>query len=451
MKVLREGDKKIVQLIAQKNIDTSAKYRLSDFVYDYSENDVFLIQHTMSGQVIRLTEQEWNVLHSIQFPVEENFISENGLELLVRNRYLVENDYNEQKKYLSVVELLRMMDGKKGLKTYTILPTTGCNARCTYCYEANFIPKNMTKETADKVVEYILRTKWEDKIKLHWFGGEPLVGHQIISYICQSLAEKGVEFESTMISNAALLTEKMADEAKNLWHLKRIQVSLDGERNDYEARKCYVNPKIHHYDRVMQSIHLLADRGIKVNLRCNYDWENLPRLKQFLDEIKAEFDNIENISIYFSTLYQERKKENCIELIQKKFELMDYCREIGITSTDRKRGNSKYQMRLNLCMADSMNRSILIDPEGKFFDCEHLPRDSYGNVTDGIDETYFQELARPHKIADECSHCHFLPICTPFYRKGCPGWFAKCRENRQLSADYALHRIVVFLTGENNS
>ena len=41
----------------------------------------------------------------------------------------------------------------------------------------------MSEETADKVVDYILRTKATEVITIRWFGGEPLVANKIITRI----------------------------------------------------------------------------------------------------------------------------------------------------------------------------------------------------------------------------------------------------------------------------
>lgn len=121
-----------------------------------------------------------------------------------------------------------MSGNKKGLASYVILPTTGCNARCVYCYEEGYAVKTMTSETADRLVDFICETRYDDTVKLRWFGGEPLANAKIISYICKGLQERGVPYKSSMVTNASLLTKELAHEAKELWHLERVQVSLDG-------------------------------------------------------------------------------------------------------------------------------------------------------------------------------------------------------------------------------
>ena len=179
-----------------------------------------------------------------------------------------------------------------------------------------------------------------------------------------------------MVTNASLLTKELAHEAKEQWNLKRVQVSLDGAREDYTPRKNYYNPEKHNYDVVMKAIHYLADEGIKVNLRCNFDWENIESM--------------------------------------------------------------------NYCMAGSMDKSIVITPNGMFNNCEHLPENNtWGNIFDGVtDEDRFRELSAAVKVDEKCAKCPFLPQCTPFYKYGCPGWFEKCYEYHCMRTEYAMHNLL---------
>ena len=115
--------------------------------------------------------------------------------------------------------------------------------------------------SVDRLVDYICETLQDDTIWLRWFGGEPLVGANIIRRICTALHERGVPFRSRMITNASLVTKELAHEARVDWHLEKVQVSLDGAKEDYAVRKNYVDPERYNYDVVMKAIRYLADGG----------------------------------------------------------------------------------------------------------------------------------------------------------------------------------------------
>ncbi len=445
MKIIKTGDSNAVKVINRKKLSDEAEYRLSLYAYLYSENGRYLIRNTLTFEVTELTETEWNAVRQIKAAtVNYDFITENGLEQLAMSRYIVETDYDEIHQYKQTVFLIRTMAGnKKGLSSYVIFPTTGCNARCVYCYEEGYAVKTMTTETADRLVDFICETRYNDIVKLRWFGGEPLANARIISYICRALQERGVSYKSSMVTNASLLTKELAHEAKELWRLERVQVSLDGAKEDYAVRKNYYDPEKHNFDVVMQAIHYFADEGIKVNLRVNADFDNIARIPDFLRGIKAEFGDMENIWLYIAPLYQVQHSEHCLELHREIFKLTDLQRALGISKTARAE-NAAARLRMNYCMADSLDKSVVITPDGIFNNCEHLPESqSWGNIFDGvIDKAKFDELSKASRIDEKCVECPFLPECTPFYKNGCPGWFEKCYEYHCMRTEYAMHSLI---------
>lgn len=449
MRIKKSGIENVTKITNRKNITPNFKYRLSLYTYPFTENGRYLIKHTLTGEVTELTKDEWNAVYRLNGKGEGYaFLVDNGLAELAKRRYIVETDYDEVKQYIQAVFLLRTMAGvKEGLKTYTIFPTTGCNARCVYCYEEGYAVKTMSEETSERLVDFICETRHDDMIKLRWFGGEPLAGEHIIRNICTALKEREVPFESDMITNASLLTKELAHEARVLWNLTKVQVSLDGARDDYMFRKNYYDPDKHNYDVVMRAIHYLSDEGIKVNLRVNVDFDNIGNMEGFLREIKSVFGDMENITLYITPLYQEQQKARCIELYKEIFRLTDLQKELGIPLNTRKKRKSS-GIRLNNCMADSLDKSIVITPDGVFNNCEHLPEThTWGNIFDGVtDKKRFEELSGQPEIDDKCSKCTFLPVCTPYYKTGCPGWFDKCYEYNCLKTERELHNL---LKGEN--
>ena len=443
MKIIKKGDKKVVGIISKKKILQDALYRVSGFVYPFAEKGVYLLRNTLSGQVASLTEKEWDAFQRLTAePKDSSFLEENGLTELACLCFIVESNHSEAEQYRQVSDILNIMLSKKpGLKTYTILPTTCCNARCVYCYEESIRQVTMSKETADRLIDYICETRCEDEITLSWFGGEPLLAHKTISYVCQMLKDRDVPFRSKMVTNASLLTKEVAHTAKELWNLKKVQVSLDGMPSDYEERKRYRQPEKHNHETVIRSIHYLADEGININLRINFDRNNISGIKEYLAFLRKEFADNENVSAYLGILFQEKHTDQYLELYRKVFELSRYMREIGLPqgSKDKKQAGFK----INYCMADSMDSSIVIDPQGKLYNCEHMPENrTWGSIFDGCTDTeLYENLKQPADIDEKCRECTFLPYCTPFYKNGCPGWFEHCRDYMEIKTFYALGNI----------
>ena len=447
MKLLKQGDGGVAKIINRKQLNNEAEFRISLFTFFYCENDRYLLKNTLSKEIAELTEQEWKAVNQIRNePVGYRFIKDNGLEQLALKRYIVEKDYDEVKQYKQTVFLIKTMRGpEKGYSFYNIFPTTGCNARCVYCFEEGFQCKTMSMETADRLVDFICETRRNGKIILRWFGGEPLVAKHIIHHICNELNKRDVPFHSLMTTNASLMTKALAHEVKEMWHMKRVQVSLDGAKEDYTPRKNYISPDKHNYDVVMKAIHYIADEGIKVRLRVNIDYNNVDRIKGFLQEMKNEFNDMSNISMQLVELIQEQKKDSCIELYKKLFELEDYMIKLGIPLYS-KTDDSK--IKTNYCMSDSLDSHIVIMPDGIFNNCDFLPESHiWGNIFDGVtDKAKFDELSSVPKVDEKCAKCPFLPECTPFYKNNCPWWFEKCYEYNCMRTERSLHS---FLSGEN--
>ena len=440
MKIIQHGDKGINKILGYKKVESYEIYHTSNYLYSCINENHQYVKQNLTGKVVQLTEHEKKVL---LIAAEEQILGTEILdynaEKLVEQYFLVPVMSNELQWYKMVRLVMKTLGHSgKGVKKYTILPTTGCNAKCVYCYEEGMVVRKMTPQVAEDVVEFIGRTRCDDEVKLVWFGGEPLTAKTIISQIYRELTEKGVPFTSQIITNAILMTPELAKEAKEIWHLKKAQVSVDGARSDYEARKQYVNPKLHNYDAMLRAVHALLDEGIEVTLRVNYDGKNMDGMKEFLDEIRREFDNSEKLFLYFGMLFQEQKKETCVELYRKMYDLRRYLDETGMHY--RKPPKERFQFKVNYCMADSLGDSVVIDPEGKLFHCEHLPgNDSFGSIYD--EEFQFVPESGTEEPDEQCRNCPFLPECTPFRKNRCPDWFPYCREFKEIDAEYFFEKL----------
>ncbi|SEH88030.1 Sulfatase maturation enzyme AslB, radical SAM superfamily [Ruminococcus flavefaciens] len=450
MIIIKNGDSNVTKIINKKKLNKDTEYRISLFTYFYSENGKYLIQNTLTLEVAELTEQEWNAVQQIRKEhVSYDYIAANGLEQLAMSRYIVEKDYDEIAQYKNVVFVVKTVAmAKKGYSSYIIWPTTGCNARCIYCFEEGFKTRTMTPEIADKVIEFIKETKQDGKIKIKWFGGEPLLGHIMISYMCRKLKENNIEFESTMITNCSLVTEELAKEISKLWNMKKIQVSLDGNKADYEKRKRYCAPEKYNYDTVIRGIRFLAAEGLKINLRFNVDDNNIDGLAAFVDQLKADLSDAKNINMYLSPLFGVDKCRPSETLFKKMADLTEYCRNIGLIKTDYFKRDNKF--KANYCMADSMDKTIGIGPDGEFNNCDSLlEKNVWGDLFYGItDQAKYDELYKSVDIDERCRECCFLPRCTPFYKQRCPLYIEECYDFKCMQTESYL---CALMKGEPNT
>jgi radical SAM protein with 4Fe4S-binding SPASM domain len=296
----------------------------------------------------------------------------------------------------------------KTITGYTILTTTGCNARCFYCYEKGTKPVTMTAETASKVVRYILAHRGEEKVNLSWFGGEPLYNVRVIDQICSELKEHGVIFKSKMTSNGYLFDAEMVQRAKDLWQLKNVQITLDGREKTYNLVKRYIYENVNAFERVLKNIELLTAADIHVQIRLNVDQHNIEEMLQLVPFLNERFGANKNLTIYSHELFGERTPEESAALYEQRMKLEALIAECG----NKRKHRLQSDIKLNHCMADNDNIAM-ISPSGYLGKCEHyIDREFFGHIDrKDRDKDVLQKFKeRPADIA-ECASCPYYPQC----------------------------------------
>lgn len=424
MKVIRKADEMFSKLLPKQKPKPGVRYIPSQFVLSFDHNGKKIGFNTLTRQCLEAD------LPSSAYAGE-------GCDRLIEDLFLVPEGKDECAFYEAVSFALRSFNQKPGIREFTITTTLGCNARCIYCYEEDMKQVTMTPEIADQTVRYIMGAKQAGKITLAWFGGEPLLCVPIIDRICASLRDRGVDFNSTMISNGSLITPDVVGKMIDRWNLDRIQISMDGAEQDYYARKNY-RVRDDQYHAVLHAIGLMADKGIRVKVRCNVDSENIDRIPVFLQDLKNNVPHYEKISFYLAPLFAERTGPDSLQFWKKLLEIRsayetDDLRIGGLTGVGNK-------VRINNCIADG--NSVVIHPDGSLYSCEQFcPNSRFGDVWNGTtDEAAKKEFCRTDRTREKCRRCPFLPQCTSF--SNCPIQENRCREMRELLALDTLHRML---------
>ena len=360
-----------------------------------------------------------------------------GFDPLIETMFLVPEGKDECAYYESVAKMMRLFGQKKGIPCYTILPTLGCNARCIYCYEEGRKQVTMTPEIVEQTIRYILETRAEGTVKLKWFGGEPLLCPGIIDRVSDALREAGVPFKSSVVSNGSLITPAIVEKMTTRWNVTNIQNSMDGAEPDYIVRKHYY-ADAGQYHFVMDALSRLSAAGIRVSLRCNVDDGNWDGIPEFMDDLKENVAHKDNIGVYFSPLMDVRTSDGELDFWEKVIAARPLIEAAGF----RPRAYNEPSMRFkaNRCMADG--GSIVIEPDGSLYSCEHCPSNGrFGDVFHGVtDEATKTEFCRSDRTREKCRKCPFLPECTSF--ASCPWTDAHCREMREMLTLDFLKRLI---------
>lgn len=421
---VHKPDEALTRLLPQVQLRTDTLYVPSQFTLSFMYKQKRYVFNVLTKQCIEAC-------------LPQSARAGESYDDLIAAQFLVPADKDECAYYNSISALMRAYNRKKGWRQYTILPTSSCNARCIYCFEAGIKPITMTADVVAQTIRYIRDSHAGDQVELAWFGGEPLLGEGIIDRICAGVRDNDIEFESSMITNGSLITPAIIDKMKSSWNLNEIQVSMDGAEVDYIFRKNYYSNH-DHYRAVMNAVSLMSAAGIKVMVRCNVDEDNWNSIPRFIEDLETNVKDKTNVRLYLSPLYDVRRSEHDLELWEKINEARDMIESAGFRPASFE--GTSMRFRVFSCMADSVG--VTISPDGGLYACDQLlPESRFGDIWHGItDESARNEFCRVDKTREKCRTCTFLPDCTSF--ASCPVVDCHCRELREMKALEALKLII---------
>lgn len=395
MIIIKEAYKEIQQYLGEQNYKENDTFHTSVFVIKESTSTGDLLYNTFTGEIV-LTN------------------SFDDMQILKKKWYYISNEYDE----FVVLEKFRKQlidsDNNTAISTYTIFPTTDCNAKCFYCFEDGRSKKNMNKETAMIVAAYIEKNHKNEKVNIRWFGGEPLVNQMAIDTICKSLNEKSIKFSSKMATNGFLFSQKSIEKACHSWNLNQVQITIDGTEVEYNRIKRYrCSHKISPFQKVLKNIELLTSNGIYVTIRLNIDLNNISDQINLVSNILlTRFKKNKFISIYSHLLLDSLKGGNTQDHKQL-FEQKDKLDNLLYENSFSCHTKTSTKFKLHRCISDN-KKSVTILPDGNIGLCEHFSEDHF--VSDirsskpfDPNEIVFLRTRLPK--LELCSDCSFYPFC----------------------------------------
>ena len=370
----------------------------SQFNYLYSENGSFSLWNTLSGRFVRLPQGVYHALKSGELS------SLDGTEVVALKNVgaLVDDSTNELALFASVAARQRNEAPWK----YRILTTTACNARCSYCYEKGAALSTLDPDTAEKTAGLIIRnyqTQPTD-IVLEWFGGEPLLNPGPITSICGRLSEAGMPFASNITTNGLLLDECLLACCED-WHLRSLQITLDGLGEQYERIKA-VPPGS--FEKLTDNIRSALEKGLRVKIRINESGD-IASEKLLIRRLKELFGRNPLFSVYGSPLYRAGKSvdrdrmERILTLEQELFRCGFADEKVFYA----------FRPRFTRCFACS-GKGFTVFPDGRLYNCSHCFEEDgcIGNVDTQERNEEKRKKYTEAGLSTECRKCVFLPLCA---------------------------------------
>lgn len=398
------------------NVKNCLSLRLSQFAIPIHKNDIYLIFVSKNCSFFQFDKITYEYIlgfnNFVRNNIDSDFIS------TLRSESILTTEEED----IEYVETLILNNNIQNYSTHTIgltiLPTIDCNLRCPYCFEESKPHGLMSKKTADKLVEFIESHKCSQSISLSWFGGEPLLGRDIIEYLLPkiySISNLSIKSHS-MITNGTLLNEQVSKIFEN-YPLDSVQITFDGDKKIHNKRRFY-NNGLGTYDDIIKNIEKFAIRFPDTNiaLRINLDNKNKHTYLDIFNNLSDHFKGY-NVSIYPGFLRANRGCEN-----ENFFSTEDH---INFYKKIWKSGFYDFgypQLCAKGCSA-TKTCSYIIGPNGEIYKCwEHV-----GYKDKIVGSIYNNELSNQKLFNDfifrgnclndyKCKSCRLLPICSG----GCP-------------------------------
>lgn len=401
-------------------------FRVSKYCISVEDGEKMIIFNTMTSSVIKMDKKMY---HQV-FEMNEKPNDTDLCQALENMGYIVDESLDEN--FRLKVFRRKYQYADRGITSAVIAVTTECNARCYYCYENGIKRAPMAKETADGIVDFLDKNSKTRKLVVQWFGGEPLCAVDIIDRIVIGLRERGIELSSFITTNGYCINEDILNKAKELWNIKRFQIPLDAFGKEYNNIKNYigVSGQDDSFSIVVKNIHSVLDAGFHVNVRTNFNPDNIEPTRKVLNFLAEEFSGEKNFFAYPEPITGVGMSSvidfSFTGALHPYLDLLMETRKLGflcptlLTEDNYLEGDEalsgiKMTSRPTGCYATLLN-TIAIDSEGVLYKCHRLlgRGDEYscGNVFKGIVyNANLEKFCDDTPCYEDCDECPLMPLC----------------------------------------
>ncbi|NSW89826.1 MAG: radical SAM protein [Firmicutes bacterium] len=395
-----------------------------------TENGEKLLYNSFRNSLVKLDKSTYETYKKITLQGGEDAID--MLDPLVlatiadfkRGGFIIDDDMNEVD-YIKVVDVQSRFSHSKNFGL-TIAPTLDCNFDCVYCYENHKEPKYMSRETENKVIDYVKEHLEDDGyLSITWYGGEPLLALETIYRLSETFikitGDKNAGYDSMVITNGYLLSRKVAENLKK-YKVTRAQITVDGAPEYHDSVRRLKNGK-GTFDRILSNIREAKEiyEEFMISIRMNVGKENVDSFPVFIDKLE-EYKIKNKISLGISEV--EPHEYLCGQVNDATFTPEEFSRVyVRLVDMAVERGVPLAVIsNNNLAHCSSTKKdAFLIGPDGKLYKCwdvigNHL--ESVGEIGEDIKilNGSLKWLAWDMFKNKMCHECNVLPLCMG----GCP-------------------------------
>lgn len=420
--------------------------RLSRYAHVFDLDDAVALYHSLRMKPVYLKKDSYEDLQAwLVSPFCDEYENapdtiKNEVAELAKYKILNHSEEDDEK----VLQFVKSRIPSPAINVCYMITSEQCNLACKYCFlgnndkekRSNFVLENMTKETADKAIEFFVRQiknsgldNEDNKPVIIFYGGEPLVNYDVLVYTAErinSLRDKEIclkNAEMSMVSNGLLLTEERALKLKELG--VSIAISVDGFTAEANAMRVDVAGN-NVFSKILNTLDMCKRVGVDISLSVTLSEETIKNTKDILELVDKYGVRSFGFNIMMSdenfVIPQEYNEKAAQFIIDEFIEL----RKRGIYEDRimrKLKAFSKSQVYFSDCAATGGGQ-IVVAPNGQVgicHGCLHNKQYFVSNVDDAdFDATKDKDFVEWSQLTpinkEECQDCPALGICGG----GCP-------------------------------
>jgi uncharacterized protein len=401
---------------------------VSDLLIDREANKhLRVIFGTRQGRALTVSESVWQKLAE----GDVGALPDSIVEAFRSSDIIVPADENEIQ---SVIARAKSVSAGSDTLYQVIQPSALCQLGCGYCGQAHTNTK-LEKSQQDLLVERIRqRLKAFDyrRLKICWFGGEPLTGLDVIRSVTPRLQElaktRDCEYLATVVTNGINLSETVADELLNLHGVNDLEITLDGTAPYHDSRRKTKagQATFSRIFRNLLNLTRISNPDVSISIRCNVDRHNVEGVSPLID-LLADEGLQTKVHFYVAPIHSwgndaDQESLSAGDFAQHEIEWFARMSALGFAVS------LLPKPKPIVCMAVNSSAE-LVDPNGAVFNCTEVSLvPTYGDQNVYAMGTLDQAststaAARLASFNDDvlrgnydCSRCCMLPVCGG----GCP-------------------------------
>lgn len=389
------------------------------------ENGNLLLLNTYNGHLLKIPRSNKDMYEKILKNPNSVHSNKQIHDYLMDKEFLINSHVDEERRvevmYLETVRSQEFLH-------LVILPTEDCNFRCEYCYES-YNNGKMKPEIIRSIKLYVTNElKKYQKLRVEWFGGEPLEALDIIEDLSEHFIkvckEQGKPYFASITTNGYNLTNDVIKKLIKL-HILRYQITLDGPQDVHDKQRIHQNNS-GTYEQILTNLRNIRDkeknRMFYITIRTNISKSVKERIEEHIDVLSNEFSHDKRFGVIMKVIWDNEKGEtdfNKIELLDTGdlHEVLTLCKDKGLQF-----GLNRGQIanKGSVCFAAFAN-SLVIGSDGRLYKCTvSYDKDinkigwllSNGKADIDKEKWAFWTSRKPQKgTYDKCLKCNFQPAC----------------------------------------